>query len=178
MLPLGDFCRAHGIKGEIRLSTNLSPKFFSEVSVVFFGGKEYSVESIRAVNGGALIKLKGVDTPENADSLRGTAYLPDAFRPKLDADEFFWDDVIGLECALSDGKKIGKVTDGGLNAPTPVITVFSESRSGASTKNGGLRAGNEILFPAVKGLIKEVSPETGTLLLDAEVFGKVAVYED
>lgn len=178
MLPLGEFCRAHGIRGEIKLSTNLPPKFFSEVSVVFYGGKEYVVESLRAVNGGALIKLQGIDTPEAANALRGAAYLPDSAKPELDRDEFFWDDVIGLKCVLTDGKEIGKVFDVSLTAPTPVISV--RRSSGVSGGTGGSRkaTSQDILFPAIKGLIKDVSLGDGILLLDAETFSRVAVYED
>ena len=178
MLPLGEFCRAHGIRGEIKLSTNLPPKFFSEVSVVFYGGKEYVVESLRAVNGGALIKLQGIDTPEAANALRGAAYLPDSSKPELDRDEFFWDDVIGLKCVLTDGKEIGKVFDVSLTAPTPVISVRRSSGVSGGSCGSRKATSQDILFPAIKGLIKDVSLGDGIFLLDAETFSRVAVYED
>ena len=145
---------------------------------MFYGGKEYVVESLRAVNGGALIKLQGIDTPEAANALRGAAYLPDSSKPELDRDEFFWDDVIGLKCVLTDGKEIGKVFEVSLTAPTPVISV--RRSSGVSGGTGGSRkaTSQDILFPAIKGLIKDVSLGDGILLLDAETFSKVAVYED
>lgn len=145
---------------------------------MFYGGKEYVVESLRAVNGGALIKLQGIDTPEAANALRGAAYLPDRAKPELDRDEFFWDDVIGLKCVLTDGKEIGKVFDVSLTAPIPVISV--RRSSGVSGGTGGSRkaTSQDILFPAIKGLIKDVSLGDGILLLDAETFSRVAVYED
>lgn len=145
---------------------------------MFYDGKEYVVESLRAVNGGALIKLQGIDTPEAANALRGAAYLPDSSKPELDRDEFFWDDVIGLKCVLTDGKEIGKVFDVSLTAPTPVISV--RRSSGVSGGTGGSRkaTSRDILFPAIKGLIKDVSLGDGILLLDAETFSRVAVYED
>lgn len=145
---------------------------------MFYGGKEYVVESLRAVNGGALIKLQGIDTPEAANALRGAAYLPDSAKPVLDRDEFFWDDVIGLKCVLTDGKEIGKVFEVSLMAPTPVISV--RRSSGVSGGTGGSRkaTSQDILFPAIKGLIKDVSLGDGILLLDAETFSRVAVYED
>lgn len=145
---------------------------------MFYGGKEYVVESLRAVNGGALIKLQGIDTPEAANALRGAAYLPDSSKPELDRDEFFWDDVIGLKCVLTDGKEIGKVFDVSLTAPTSVISV--RRSSGVSGGTGGSRkaTSQDILFPAIKGLIKDVSLGDGILLLDAETFSRVAVYED
>ena len=145
---------------------------------MFYGGKEYVVESLRAVNGGALIKLQGIDTPEAANALRGAAYLPDSAKPELDRDEFFWDDVIGLKCVLTDGKEIGKVFDVSLTAPTPVISV--RRSSGVSGGTGGSRkaTSQDILFPAIKGLIKDVSLGDGIFLLDAETFSRVAVYED
>lgn len=154
---------------------------------MFYGGKEYVVESLRAVNGGALIKLQGIDTPEAANTLRGAAYLPDSSKPELDRDEFFWDDVIGLKCVLTDGKEIGKVFDVSLTAPTPVISVRRSSGvsgvSGVSSVSGGScgsrkTTSQDILFPAIKGLIKDVSLGDGILLLDAETFSRVAVYED
>lgn len=148
---------------------------------MFYGGKEYVVESLRAVNGGALIKLQGIDTPEAANALRGAAYLPDSAKPELDRDEFFWDDVIGLKCVLTDGKEIGKVFDVSLTAPTPVISVRRSSGvSSVSGGSGGSRkaTSQDILFPAIKGLIKDVSLGDGILLLDAETFSRVAVYED
>ncbi len=145
---------------------------------MFYGGKEYVVESLRAVNGGALIKLQGIDTPEAANALRGAAYLPDSSKPELDRDEFFWDDVIGLKCVLTDGKEIGKVFEVSLTAPTPVISV--RRSSGVSGGTGGSRkaTSQDILFPAIKGLIKDVALGDGILLLDAETFSRVAVYED
>lgn len=145
---------------------------------MFYGGKEYVVESLRAVNGGALIKLQGIDTPEAANALRGAAYLPDSAKPELDRDEFFWDDVIGLKCVLTDGKEIGKVFDVSLTALTSVISV--RRSSGVSDGTGGSRkaTSQDILFPAIKGLIKDVSLGDGILLLDAETFSRVAVYED
>lgn len=145
---------------------------------MFYGGKEYVVESLRAVNGGALIKLQGIDTPEAANALRGAAYLPDSSKPELDRDEFFWDDVIGLKCVLTDGKEIGKVFDVSLTAPTPVISVRRGSGVSGDSCSSRKATSQDILFPAIKGLIKDVSLGDGILLLDAETFSRVAVYED
>lgn len=145
---------------------------------MFYGGKEYVVESLRAVNGGALIKLQGIDTPEAANALRGAAYLPDSSKPELDRDEFFWDDVIGLKCVLTDGKEIGKVFDISLTAPTPVISVRRSSGISGGSCGSRKATSQDILFPAIKGLIKDVSLGDGILLLDAETFSRVAVYED
>lgn len=145
---------------------------------MFYGGKEYVVESLRAVNGGALIKLQGIDTPEAANALRGAAYLPDSAKPELDRDEFFWDDVIGLKCVLTDGKEIGKVFEVSLTAPTPVISVRRSSGVPGGTGGSRKATSQDILFPAIKGLIKDVSLGDGIFLLDAETFSRVAVYED
>lgn len=145
---------------------------------MFYGGKEYVVESLRAVNGGALIKLQGIDTPEAANALRGAAYLPDSSKPELDRDEFFWDDVIGLKCVLTDGKEIGKVFEVSLTAPTPVISVRRSSGVSGGTGGSSKATSQDILFPAIKGLIKDVSLGDGIFLLDAETFSRVAVYED
>lgn len=145
---------------------------------MFYGGKEYVVESLRAVNGGALIKLQGIDTPEAANALRGAAYLPDSAKPELDRDEFFWDDVIGLKCVLTDGKEIGKVFDVSLTAPTPVISVRRSSGVSGGSCGSRKATSQDILFPAIKGLIKDVSLGDGIFLLDAETFSRVAVYED
>ena len=155
MLPLGVLTRAHGIRGEIKLSTNLDPKYFSEVLRVVVLGKEYEVENLRKVSGGALIKFKGVDTPEKANALRGTAYFSDICRPKLGDGEFFWGEIVEIR----------------LNVPTPVISVSIIDSNHEKT-------GKEVMFPVIRGLIEEVDTSGGRLILNKDIFGRVAVYED
>lgn len=171
MLPLGVLTRAHGIRGEIKLSTNLDPKYFSEVLRVVVLGKEYEVENLRKVSGGALIKFKGVDTPEEANTLRGTAYFSDICRPKLGDGEFFWDELKGAVCSLSDGSVLGKIVEIRLNVPTPVISVSIIDSNHEKT-------GKEVMFPVIRGLIEEVDTSGGRLILNKDIFGRVAVYED
>jgi 16S rRNA processing protein RimM len=60
-----------------------------------------------------LVKLEGVDCPEDVGPLRGhTLLIPAAQRAPLeDADEFYVQDLVGLAVSLAGGQAVGVVVD-------------------------------------------------------------------
>ena len=78
-------------------------------------------------------------------------------------DRMFITDIIGLTVKTDDGKEIGVLTDV-LKAHTDVFVL--------KTKKG------ELMFPSVKGIIKDVDFTNGAITLYAERFAEVSSYED
>lgn len=163
MLELGIFRRAHGVRGEIKLTTSLPEKYFPEVSRVYINGETYVVEKMRPVTGGAILKLKGVDDKNAADSIRGMAYIPDEYRPTLDDDEYFLDDLIGKE-VFSGSEKIGNIIRAERITGRDIWTI--------STVKG------EVMVPVIDGLVAEFALDKGFVVLDETIFGRVGVYEN
>jgi 16S rRNA processing protein RimM len=66
--------------------------------------------SWRLVKGGFAVLCPEVDTPEQAKALSGTElYVDRAELPEPDEDEYYFEDLIGLEVKTTDGKRMGRV---------------------------------------------------------------------
>ena len=72
--------------------------------------REEEVLSVQPHKGAFLMKLKGIDTMEEAESLRGrpSMWKSDRLERKSE-DEFFWHEIIGLEVYLKTGAYVGEV---------------------------------------------------------------------
>lgn len=164
MLSLGILRRAHGVRGEIKLSTLLPERYFSELTAIIAGGNRYEVEKMRPANDGALIKLKGIDDKTAADLIRGEAFIPDDSRPELDDGEYFLDDIRGAKVYTDDGALIGTVSVAERGMRNDLWSVSSEDK--------------DVVFPVIEGLIKEIDLENKVVRVSRDVFDRVAVYED
>lgn len=167
MLPLGIASRAHGVRGEIRILTELDPRYLKEVTAVVVGGREYKVERARFAGGAALIKLEGVDDRDAADALRGEVMLPDSVKISLPQDEFFIDDLIGCRVRIDGDKSyLGEIYDVLRNGAADVWCVRGENGSA------------DFMMPQVKGVVKEYALENKLVVLDGQRLAEVAVYEN
>ena len=99
----GFIMRPHGLKGEVTISLDPdSPADWETLKTLFIEIKSqlvpYFIEHISIRNDKAFVKLEDVNTPEQADLLKGgSLYLPKETRPKLARGEFYNEEVIGFE---------------------------------------------------------------------------------
>jgi len=69
-----------------------------------------TITSKRAVKNGFAVLCDQVQTREQAQALSGTKlYVYRKDMPAPDEDEFYFEDLIGLEVKTTDGKRMGKV---------------------------------------------------------------------
>jgi 16S rRNA processing protein RimM len=117
-IELGVVARPHGVTGEIRVHVfNPESTLLRELGEVFLIGKEgeepalVEVVSSRQSPKALLMRLAGVSSVEDAESLRGyTLCVPRQALPELEEGEYYHADLIGLE-AFEGSKSIGKVVD-------------------------------------------------------------------
>jgi 16S rRNA processing protein RimM len=70
----------------------------------------YSVEHLAWLNEKIVLKLEEIDTPEEADKLRGCElFLPLTMLPKPENGEFYLHDLIGCEIIDENKGSLGKV---------------------------------------------------------------------
>lgn len=68
------------------------------------------VESVRWNRNQLLLKIKGFNTIEHAETLRGAWLLiPPEERMPLEEDEYYIDDLIGMEVFTETGERVGKL---------------------------------------------------------------------
>ena len=101
------------------------------------------VETTRFHKGQILLKLKGIETMNDAEDLRGYLVLVRASDAvPLAKNEFYIHDLIGCEVVTDLGVSLGKVTNVLTNPANDIYVVGSGK--------------NEILLPAIRDVIQEV----------------------
>lgn len=104
----------HGVKGELRVKSYTGdPLAFGDYGPLTDAkGRTFEVLEVRPSKAVVVARFKGINTRELAEALNGVdLYIDRAMLPdeELEEDEFFHEDLIGLEVRDSEGLRIGKV---------------------------------------------------------------------
>lgn len=163
-LIVAEVLKPQGIRGEIKVKTFTDyPEDVKAFKVVYIDDVEYKILSFRVGSDGfAYLGLRGVPDRNAAELLRGKKIegaRKDA--PALEEGQYYIVDVLGLSCESEDGEVLGTVVDIALLA-SDVYTIE--------------KAGKRILFPAVKGVVKQVDLQNKKLIVDKKVFDEIAVF--
>ena len=113
-LEIGQIVNTHGLKGDVRVDPWCDgPEFVCRFKTLYLNdGSSVVIEKARVQKNVAVLKIKGVDTIEQADLMRRTVLYVNRADVKLDEGEFFIQDIIGCEVKDADNGNIyGKVTD-------------------------------------------------------------------
>ncbi len=112
-IKVGKIVSAVGIRGEVKVYPYTDyPERFEELAGVFAGEEWLQPEKIRYHKNTVIIKFQGVDDRNGAEALRDR-YLEIDRKDlrRLDEDEYFIFDLIGLEAQDQEGRRIGRVSD-------------------------------------------------------------------
>ena len=144
ILDAGEIVTTHGVRGEMKiLPWTDGPEFLTDFRRVCIEGKTYAVENCRVQKTCNLLKVKGIDTVEDARTLVGKTLQ--IYREDAPEDLIFVAELIGL-AVYAEGKEIGKVEDV-LDYPGNKVYV--------------IRGEFEYMIPAVKQFVLSID-------LDAE----------
>jgi|GEM_PF-9934 len=124
-IVIGKVVAPVGIRGEVRVFplTDFPERFEpgTELSMRLEKGetRKVLIETSREHRGAFVLKLRGVDTRNDAEDLRGSEFIIDADNlGELSEDSFYLFDIIGLKVVTEDGRDLGEVTEvlqGGAN---------------------------------------------------------------
>ena len=138
----GEIVTTHGVKGEVKVLPWVdSPDILCEFDRCRIDGREYDMESVRIQKTCNLVKLKGVDTMEAAQALRGKTV--ELYREDIDDEVIFAAELIGVE-VYADGENIGKIVEV-LDYPGNSVYV--------------VKGKHEYMIPAVKQFILSTDME-------------------
>mgnify|MGYP002520470227 FL=1 len=105
----GEIVTTHGIKGEVKVLPWLdSPEDLCDFDRCRIDGKDFVIEACRVQKTCDLVKLKGIDTMEAAQAMRGKTI--ELYREDIDDEVIFAAELIGVE-VFCDGASIGKIKD-------------------------------------------------------------------
>jgi 16S rRNA processing protein RimM len=157
---VAQFGAAHGVRGEVRL------KSFTEDPMALAGysplesrdGRAFAIVSARPAAGKApdmlVVRVEGVTTRDMAEALNGLELLVPRDRlPATEADEFYHDDLIGLEVRMRDGTGAGTVVAVRNFGAGDLIEVAPQR-------------GATFLVPFTRAVVPEVDIAGGRLVID------------
>ena len=105
----GEIVTTHGVRGEVKVLPWLDcPDMLCEFERCRLDGKEYKMESCRVQKNCNLVKLRGVDTMEKAQALRGKTI--ELYREDIDDEVIFAAELVNMD-VYADGQCIGKITE-------------------------------------------------------------------
>lgn len=135
-IEAGEIVTTHGVRGEIKLLSWLdSPEMLCEFDRCRISGREYVMDSVRVQKTCNLVKLRGVDTMEDAQKLRGKTM--ELYREDISDELIFAAELVDVE-VYADGVSIGRIKEV-LDYPGNSVYVVQGER--------------EYLIPAVKEFI-------------------------
>ena len=135
-IEAGEIVTTHGVRGEVKVLSWLdSPEMLCEFDRCRISGKEYVMDSVRVQKTCNLVKLRGVDTMEDAQKLRGKTM--ELYREDISDELIFAAELVDVE-VYADGACIGKIKEV-LDYPGNSVYVVQGER--------------EYLIPAVKEFI-------------------------
>lgn len=152
-LEIAKIVSVHGVHGDMNAQAWCdSPKQLGKLKKLYSadGSREYILISARPKGESmAILKIKGVDTPEAAQALRNTVLYADRADIPLPEGSNFIADLIGMSCVTVEGEPLGTVTD--------VLAT------GANDVYEITREGKKYYIPAIPSVVVSADAEAGIM---------------
>ncbi len=156
LLQVGIITSTHGVRGDVKVyPTTDDPRRFRRLKeVVLDTGKEkmnLEIEGVKFFKQFVILKFKGLDNINDIEKYRQKSlYVTRKNAVRLQRDEYFIADLIGLKVQDEDGKELGTVKDVIETGANDVYEVE-------------MADGKSLLLPAIKQCILNVDVENGTM---------------
>ena len=118
------------------------------------GERMFELEIMRMAKAQVVARIPGVTDRDAAEALRGVLlFVPRAMLPAPDPDEFYFDDLTGLDVETTDGVSLG------------VVTSVQDFGTGPMLEVGETR-GATILVPFTRAIVPVVDLAAGRIEID------------
>lgn len=158
-LQVGKIVNTHGVRGEVKvIPLTDDPRRFEDLNDVFVGTDDkkevLNIENIKYFKNTVIIKFKESGDMNYAEKLKDMfIYVDRKNAIKLPEGRYFICDLIGMEVSEIDGNKLGVLVDVLETGSNDVYVVKNKDNK-------------EILIPALKSVLKEVSVENKTMKVE------------
>lgn len=157
-LEIGQVVNTFGIQGMVKVNPFTDDiKRFDKLKTIYIqnkkGIKEYEVQEVKYHKNMVLVKLKGIDNPEDADLLRQSYLLVDREKEEpLEDGVYYIVDLLGLEVYTDENQLLGTVQDIFNTGSNDIYVVKDE-------------LGKQILLPGISDVIKKVDLEAKRIVV-------------
>lgn len=153
-MQVGVITAPHGVRGEVKVfpTTDDQRRFKKLKEVLLDTGKErlvMEIEGVKFFKKFVILKFKGLDNMNDVERYRQKSlYVTRENAVRLNKDEYFIADLIGLRVQGEAGEEIGVLKNVFQTGANDVYVVE-------------MKDGRELLLPAIKQCILQVEPEEG-----------------
>ena len=155
VFQVGVISTTHGITGEVKVfpTTDDMNRFKKLKEVILDTGKETQllhIQQVRFFKNMVIVKFKEFQSINDVERLRGKSlYVTRENAVKLQKDEYFIADMIGIQVVSDEGEDLGILQDVMQTGANDVYVVEKD--------------GEELLIPAIKDCILSVNVEEGKM---------------
>ena len=159
LISFGKITKAHGLAGEVKFLPHSGElDNISTLQRIFIyksqgsPPSELTIAKCRIQKNSAILKIKGVNTIEDAERLIGSVVYADTSDfIELEEGEFYWNDLIGLNVYTDESKFIG-VVDSLIDRSMQSLLVVKNNDK-------------EHLIPLTEPIVKEINLEESKIII-------------
>lgn len=151
-VTVGRILAPHGIRGELKVQPLTDfPERFETGSRLWLNGQQWVVQRGRWAGRSVILKLRGLETRDEAEALRGAELTVPEVTELEDEGVYYLHDIVGLSVFDADGQQIGRLDD-----------VFSTGSTDVYVVRGDR---GELLLPALDDVVTEVDVADGRIVV-------------
>ena len=152
-VTVGRILAPHGIRGELKVQPLTDfPQRFEAGSRLWLNGQEWVVQRGRWTNRGVILKLRGLETRNEAEALRNAELTVLEATEIEEEGVYYLHDIVGLPVFDAAGEALGRLEEVFNTGSTDVYVVRGER--------------GEILLPALDDVITQVDIAAGRIVVD------------
>lgn len=158
-LELGQIVNTRGLRGEVKVNSYTDDNTkFERIKSIFIKKKEdikeYEIQKVSYSKNQVILKLKGIETIEEAEKLRNAYVLVDRDSlEELPEGVYYIADLIGLDVFTEEGLLLGKVDDIFSTGSNDVYVVKAED-------------GTEKLLPGIDEVLKKIDIDNKKIIVN------------
>jgi len=151
-VTVGRVLAPHGIRGELKVQPLTDfPERFDAGSSLWLNGEERIVQRGRRAGRHVILKLRGLETRNQAEALRGAELTVPEAAELNEEGVYYLHDIIGLPVFDTNGAALGKLAEVFSTGSTDVYVVRGDQ--------------GELLLPALDDVVTEVDIAGGHILV-------------
>ena len=146
LLNIGFINNVRGLKGEIKVIHYCDEKEqFSDIKNIIIENKAYEIEYVKFHKEQVILKLKGINTIEEADKLKSKdIYAQRDELPPLLEGQYYIADLIGFIAYTDKDEVVGKITDVIVSTASDLFQIEKDD-------------GKTVLVPNIPEFVAEIS---------------------
>ena len=153
LLEAGKIVSVFGLKGEVKVQAWCdTPDFLCEFDTLYYkSGTPVEIERSRVQKNIVVMKIKGIDTVEEAQKIRNRVLYIDRDDVELDENTYFVQDLVGLKVVdLDSGREYGTLTEVSETGANDVYHIKSAD-------------GKMYYIPAIPSVVAETDIDVGVM---------------